>query len=113
MKKTVTKKEVVERMASKMGTTIIEADNAYHALVSVLAENILEGKGTSFRGVGKVTAEWKNERLLPVPTKEEPVLIPSRISCNFEVTRNFAVILRSESRSHRTSRTASAMFYLM
>lgn len=96
MKKTMTKKEVVERMASKMGSTIIEADNAYHALVAVLAENILKGKGTSFRGVGKVTAERRSERLLPVPNKDQPVLVPPRIVCNFEVTRLFAEQLRSD-----------------
>lgn len=96
MKKTVTKKEVVERMASKMGSTIIEADNAYHALVSVLAENILKGKGTSFRGVGKVTAERRAERIAPVPTKDTPVMVPARIVCNFEVTRQFSEHLRFE-----------------
>lgn len=96
MKRTVTKKEVVERMADKLGCTILEADNAYNALVSVLAENILEGKGTSFRGVGKVTAERRAERVSSVPNKDTPVLVPPRIVCNFEVTRLFAARLRME-----------------
>lgn len=96
MKKTVTKSEIVERMARKLSCSILEADNAYNALVDVLAENILEGKGTSFRGVGIVTAEHRPAKRAVVPKQSEPVTIPARIVCNFTVVRSFAEELRQD-----------------
>jgi nucleoid DNA-binding protein len=63
-------------------------------MVSILAENIGAGMGTSFRGVGIVTADHKPARTVRVPTLAAPTTIPERIVCNFEMVRRFGATLR-------------------
>lgn len=95
-KRTATKSELVERLAKKMGTSLAVAESAYEAMVDVLAENIAEARGTSFRGVGIVTARKLPPRKLRVPVHADPVTVPERIACNFELVRAFADDLRAE-----------------
>lgn len=93
-KKTVSKAELVSRLADKMGADYKTAELAYQGMVAILAENISAGMGTSFRGVGIVTAEHRLSRTVKVPTLAEPKTIPERIVCNFEMVRRFGATLR-------------------
>lgn len=101
-KHTVTKSELVDRLALKltgaMGVSdpARAAEAAYEAMVEILSENIRDAKGTSFRGVGIVTATRRPAKTVRLPQQSEPTVVPERITCNFDLVRAFASELRSE-----------------
>lgn len=93
-KKTATKAELVERLGAKTGLPPHLAGAAYDAMVEILEENIREARGTSFRGVGIVTAERKPARTMRVPVSDKPVEVAERTVTNFTMVRAFAAGLR-------------------
>lgn len=95
-KKSATKNELVDRLATKTGLPRNLANDAYDAMVEILAENIREGRGTSFRGVGIVTVERKPARTMRVPVSDEPVEVAERTATNFTMVRAFAAGLRGD-----------------
>lgn len=93
-KRTITKAELVDRLELKAGLPPEVADRAYDAMVEILAENIRAGHGTSFRGVGIVTAERRPARTMRVPVSDKPVEVAERTATNFQMVRAFAAGLR-------------------
>lgn len=93
-KHTVTKSDLVERLSGKTGLPAQAAEAAYEAIVAILAENIRAGLGTSFRGVGIVTAKRQPARKMRVPVSDEPVEVAARITTNFAMVRAFADSLK-------------------
>lgn len=97
-KRTVSKAELVARLAQKMGADLKTAELAYQGMVDILAENISAGMGTTFRGIGIVTAEHRPSKTVKVPTRSDPAVIPERIVCNFEMVRRFGATLRGDTK---------------
>ena len=101
-KHTVTKSELVARLADKLiGARGVSdpqraAEAAYEGMVELLAENIREAKGTSFRGVGIVTATRRPAKIVRLPQQSTSTVVPERIACNFDLVRTFAAELRAE-----------------
>lgn len=89
-KRTVTKGDLVSRLSKKSGLPEDASERAYDAIVEILGENISAGLGTSFRGVGIVTAERKPARVQRVPVSDKPVEVSARITTNFTMVRAFA-----------------------
>ena len=85
--KTVTKKELVHRIAEKTGTTKVVAKDVIQKFLDAITDELADGNRLEFREFGVFESRERAERLAQNPRTLEKVAVPSKKIVKFKVGR--------------------------
>lgn len=85
--KTVTKKELVHRIADQTGLTKVVAKQVIQAFLNAIIQDLSEGNRLEFREFGVFESRERAARLAQNPKTLEKVPVPSRRTVKFKVGR--------------------------
>jgi integration host factor subunit beta len=85
--KTVTKKELVHRIADQTGVTKVVAKQVIQAFLNAIIHDLSEGHRLEFREFGVFESRERAARLAQNPKTLEKVPVPSRRTVKFKVGR--------------------------
>ncbi len=84
---TITKKEIVERIAAKTGLTKVAAKEAVQLFLDTVIEELERGNRIELRDFGVYEIKERAKRVGRNPRTGEPVPVPNRPVVNFKVGR--------------------------
>jgi nucleoid DNA-binding protein len=94
MSRAMTKKEFITEVVARTRCTPAEGERYYDAMCGIIADNILNCRGTTLWGVGTITAKERPGRTVTMGMWNGPVEVPPRITAGFKVARLFSAELR-------------------
>lgn len=86
----MTKKELIDSIASQTGMGIAETTKTIETLISTVKASVMAGKPIFIRGFGTFELKTKAARKGRNPKTNEEVVIPERKQPVFKVSKNFA-----------------------
>ncbi len=97
MSRAMTKKEFITEVVARTRCTPAEGERYYDAMCGIIADNILNSRGTTLWGVGTITANARPARKVTMGMRNQTVDVPPRINAGFKVARLFSAELRQSS----------------
>lgn len=85
----MTKKELIETVASQTGISISDTASTIEAFISAIKTNVAVGKPIFIRGFGTFKTVTKAERKARDIKKNEEIVIPARKVPTFKISKNF------------------------
>ena len=85
----MTKKELIETVASQTGTGITETARTIEAFISAIKTNVAVGKPIYIRGFGTFKTKLKAERKARDIKNNKEIVIPERKVPTFKISKNF------------------------
>mgnify|MGYP002783787340 FL=1 len=85
--KTVTKKELVHRIAEQTGVTKVVAKDVIQSFLNAIIDELAEGNRLEFREFGVFESRERAERLAQNPRTLEKVKVPAKRIVKFKVGR--------------------------
>ena len=97
----MTKKELVEIVADKMGTTYPETEETLNAFLEVIMETMANGEKVKIIGFGSFESFLAKERKGHNPYSNEPITIPTHRNVRFRAGKHLKGYIDTENyRSH-------------
>ena len=83
----ITKKELVDEIASQTGFTQVKTKVIVEELIDAVARSVIEGSNIELRGFGRFKNKQRKERRTRNPKKGELVDIPAKLRPVFEPSK--------------------------
>ena len=94
MSRAMTKSEFIKEVVARTRCSPSEAERFYDAMCGIIADNIVNCRGTTLWGVGTITATARPARKVTMGMRNQTVDVPPRINAGFKVARLFSTELR-------------------
>ncbi|MDD3080172.1 MAG: HU family DNA-binding protein [Paludibacter sp.] len=92
-------KELVAGIATKANLSKAETERMLDAVVSVLSDELIDGKTVGFQSFGAFEVRKKEERLSVHPSTQIRTLIPPKLVVNFKQSNILKEKLKENSRN--------------
>ncbi len=79
-------KELIEKVAQKVGRSNDDVKKLMDGLIIVLQERLVELDNVAIPGFGTFEAKKKEERIVNNPSNGKRMLVPPRVAVNFKVS---------------------------
>lgn len=79
-------KELIERVAERIGRSVDDAAKLMEGLAIVMRERLTELDSIAIPGFGTFEAKKKDERIVNNPSNGKRMLVPPRVAVNFKVS---------------------------
>lgn len=96
-KDNITKKDLVEEIASRAGLTQVETKTIVENFLDAISNALVEGKNIEIRGFGRFKLRMRNSRTARNPHTGEKVDVEAQIRPVFEASRDLARRIDSHS----------------
>ena len=84
----ITKKELVDEIASQTGFTQVKTKDIVEGLIDAVANAVIEGNNIELRGFGRFKNKQRKERRTRIPKTGELVNIPAKVRPVFEPSKD-------------------------
>ena len=84
----ITKKELVDEIASQTGFTQVKTKVIVEGLIDAVANAVIEGNNIELRGFGRFKNKQRKERRTRIPKTGELVNIPAKVRPVFEPSKD-------------------------
>ncbi len=79
-------KELIERVAERIGRSVDDTAKLMEGLAIVMRERLTELDSIAIPGFGTFEAKKKDERIVNNPSNGKRMLVPPRVAVNFKVS---------------------------